>query len=225
MQLLKSTVGRKILMAITGQLMVLFVIVHLLGNSSVFIGPDGINAYAKHLHDLGPLVWVFRLAMLTFFGVHVIFGIQLSVENSAATPQGYAVSKKLKATFSSENMIWTGLILAAFIIYHILHFTAHVTNPEISASLLPHDALNRPDVFKMVVLSFQKGIIAAIYVAAMITLFLHLGHGIQSFFQTLGWNNEKSLPVIGKLGKVVAVVLMLGYSSIPFLIFSGILKG
>jgi len=222
MQLLKSTVGRKILMAITGQLMVLFVIAHLLGNSSIFIGPDGINAYAKHLHDLGPLVWIFRLAMLTFFSVHVLFGIQLTLENSAANPEKYAVNNKLKATFSSENMIWTGCLLALFIIYHLLHFTVRVTNPEISQGI---DAVGRFNVYAMVVGSFQQGIIAFIYIGAMITLFLHLSHGIQSFFQTMGWNNACTLPVISKIGKIAAVVLLLGYASIPLFIFTGILKG
>ena len=208
-------------MAITGQLMVLFVIVHLLGNSSIFIGPDGINAYAKHLHDLGPLVWVFRLIMLTLFGIHVIFGTQLTLENKAATPGGYAVNTKLKRNFASENMIWTGLLLAAFVVYHILHFTARVT-PDIVQGV---DALGRYNVFNMVVTSFSKGSIAFIYIAAMVVLCLHLFHGIQSFFQTMGWNNDAALPVISKLGRLVAVVLLLGYSSIPLFIVSGILKG
>jgi succinate dehydrogenase / fumarate reductase cytochrome b subunit len=220
MQLLTSSVGRKILMAITGQLMVLFVVVHLLGNSSIFVGPDGINAYAKHLHDLGPLVWVFRLVMLALLSVHVLFGIQLTLENSAANPQGYAVNNKLKATFASENMIWTGLLLLAFIVYHILQFTARVT-PDIVQGV---DTMGRYDVFTMVISSFQHGIIAVIYVAAMIALFLHLSHGIQSFFQTMGWNSAKSLPVFGKIGMVIAVIFLLGYSSIPLFIVTGILN-
>lgn len=222
MQLLKSTVGRKILMAITGQLMVLFVIVHLLGNSTVFVGADWLNAYAKHLHDLGPFVWVFRLAMLTFFGVHVIFGTLLTLENSTANPQKYAVNNKLEATFSSENMIWTGLLMAAFVVYHLLHFTVRVTNPEISQGI---DAVGRFNVYAMVTGSFQQGIIAFVYIGAMIALFLHLSHGVQSFFQTMGWNNACTRPVISTIGKVVAVVLLVGYASIPLFIFTGILKG
>jgi succinate dehydrogenase / fumarate reductase cytochrome b subunit len=220
MQILTSSVGRKILMAITGQLMVLFVVVHLLGNSSIFIGPDGINAYAKHLHDLGPLVWVFRLIMLSLLSVHALFGIQLTLENNAATPQSYAVKNNRKASFSSENMIWTGLLLFVFLVYHLLQFTARVT-PDIVQGA---DALGRFDVFNMVLNSFQKGGIAAIYVAAMIVLFLHLNHGIQSFFQTMGWNTDKSLPIFSKVGKVVAVIFLVGYSSIPVFILTGILN-
>ncbi len=219
MQLFKSTVGRKVLMAITGQLMVLFVIVHLLGNSSIFIGPDGINAYAKHLHDLGPLVWVFRLVMLTFLVVHGIYGVIVTLENSAASPAKYGVYKKLNVNFAGNNMIWTGLLLLAFIVYHLLHFTARVT----PGMTLQNDLQGRFDVFSMVVSSFQHGTIALIYVVAMIVLFLHLFHGIQSFFQTMGWNNDRSRPVISTVGRVISVVFLLGYSSIPVVILTRIL--
>jgi succinate dehydrogenase / fumarate reductase cytochrome b subunit len=220
MELLKSVVGRKILMAITGQLMVLFVVVHLLGNSSIFIGPNGINSYAEHLHSLGPLVWVFRLGMLVLVLVHGIYGIMVSLENSAATPSNYALKNRKRATFSSETMIWTGLLIAIFVTYHILHFTARVT-PDI---VLSTDAQNRFDVFKMVTTSFSLPAIVAVYVGAMIVLFLHLKHGMQSFFQTMGWNNDRSLPVISRVGQVLAVIFLLGYSSIPVLILAQFIK-
>ncbi|HEY6874035.1 MAG TPA: succinate dehydrogenase cytochrome b subunit [Geobacteraceae bacterium] len=217
MQLFTSTVGRKILMAITGQLMVLFVVVHLLGNSTIFFG--GLNAYAEHLHALPPLVWIFRLVMLTFLVVHGFYGIQISMENSSANPKGYAVNNKLKASFSSENMIWTGVLIFFFIVYHLLHFTVRVM-PDVAAfaGQVPGD------VFGMVVTSFSHAAIALIYVAAMVALFLHLKHGIQSFFQTMGWNSDRTLPVIVKIGAVVAVIFLIGYSSIPVSILTGILS-
>ncbi len=219
MQLFKSTVGRKILMAITGQMMVLFVVVHLLGNSSIFVGPNGINAYAEHLHSLGPLVWIFRLVMLTLLLVHGIYGVIVTLENNTANPAKYAVNTKLERGFASENMIWTGLLLLAFIIYHLLHFTARVT----PGMTLQNDLQGRFDVFSMVVSSFQHGTIALIYVVAMIVLFLHLFHGIQSFFQTMGWNDDRSRPVISKVGRLIAAVFLLGYSSIPVVILARIL--
>jgi len=219
MQMLNSTVGRKILMSISGQGMVLFAIVHMLGNSSIFVGPNGINAYAQHLHDLGPLVWIFRLVMLAFLLVHLTYGIMLTLENKAANPTGYAVNNKIKATFSSETMIWTGLTLLAFIIYHILHFTARVT-PGVVKGV---DALGRFDVFTMVTSAFHNAGIALIYVVAMAALFLHLSHGIQSFFQTLGWNNDKTQPGITVAGKAVSFVLLAGYVLIPVSILAGIL--
>jgi succinate dehydrogenase / fumarate reductase cytochrome b subunit len=220
MQLFSSSVGRKILMAISGQLMVLFVVVHLLGNSTIFVGLDWLNAYAKHLHDLGPFVWVFRISMLVLILVHILYGIQLTLENNAATPGTYAINNKLKATFSSENMIWTGLLILAFVVYHLCHFTARITSDIVAKT----DALGRFDVFTMVTTSFRSGIISLIYIIAMICLFLHLRHGIQSFFQTFGWNNDRSQPVFVKIGTIVAVIFLVGYSLIPVSILAGILK-
>ncbi len=217
MQLFTSSVGRKILMAITGQLMVLFVVVHLIGNSTIFFG--WLNAYAEHLHAFPPMVWAFRLVMLVFVGVHACYGIQITLENQAANPGAYAVNRKLKASFASENMVWTGVLIAIFVIGHISHFTAKLT-PDIVANTLPNGGI---DVFTMVVSSFQHGIVAVLYVVAMIALFLHLKHGIQSFFQTMGWNNDSTLPVISKAGTVVSVIFLIGYSSIPLLILARIL--
>jgi succinate dehydrogenase / fumarate reductase, cytochrome b subunit len=219
MQILKSVVGRKVFMAITGQCMVLFAVVHMLGNSSIFIGPDGINAYAKHLHDLGPLVWIFRAGLFAFVAIHIFYGIQLTLENSAANPTVYAVKKQIKATFASTSMIWTGLLIALFVIFHILHFTARVT-PGVVKGV---DALGRYDVFTMVVSAFKNGGIAFVYVAAMCALFFHLSHGIQSFFQTMGWNTDRTQCTISTIGKAVAFILLAGYAVIPLSILASAL--
>ena len=208
-------------MAISGQLMVLFVIVHLLGNSSIFI-PGGINAYADHLHALPPMVWSLRIVMLVSLLTHIYFGIQLTLENRGANPVSYAVNRKLKATFSSRNMIWTGVLLGIFIIGHLLHFTARVT-PDIAPRLASLSSGPLFDVYSMVVGSFRHGAIAAIYVASMVVLFLHLNHGIQAFFQTMGWNNDRTLPAISRTGKVIAIIFLVGYSSIPIFILARIL--
>lgn len=217
-------VGRKIVMAVSGLMMVLFVAAHLLGNTSIFAGPDGINTYAMKLHELAPLVWSYRLIMVVLFSLHVFYGIQLTLENDKARPQGYAVKKSLSATFAGKNMIWTGSFIGVFLIYHLLHFTFQVTSPEISAGR-NLDGLGRPDVFHMVVLSFHRSFIALVYVAAMIALGLHLIHGIQSFFQTLGLNNNRTLPVMVKSGTFAAVIIFLGYAAIPLIILVGLLKG
>jgi len=222
MPFLKSTVGRKMLMAITGLMMLLFVVIHVIGNSTIYFG--WLNAYAEHLHALPPLVWVFRLFMLTMFSLHLVFGIQLALENRAAKPDAYALKKSLRASFASKNMIWTGLIIAAFLVYHLLHFTAQVTNPAISSGN-NLDSLGRPDVFKMVVLSFRNIFISSLYVGAMVALAFHLIHGMQSFFQTLGLNNDSTFPVIVRGGTLAAVIISLGYIAIPLLIFTGTVKG
>jgi succinate dehydrogenase / fumarate reductase, cytochrome b subunit len=221
MQLFRNSVGRKIIVAISGQMMVLFVIVHLLGNASIFI-PGGINAYAEHLHALPPLVWTVRAVMLAIVVFHIYFGIQITLENRAANPRAYAVNKKVKATFASENMIWTGLLLGIFIVGHILHFTARLT-PDIAPRLSSLSSGEVFDVYSMVVGSFQHGAVAFIYGTAMIVLFLHLVHGIQAFFQTMGWNNDSTMPAFTCGGKVAAVIFLLGYCSIPAFIFFRVL--
>lgn len=220
MNILSSSVGRKIFMSITGQLLIIFILLHVIGNSTIFLGPNGIDAYAEHLHSLPPLVWIFRLVMLAAISVHICYGVSLTLENKAANPTKYAVNKPLKRSFASENMIWTGLVLAAFIIYHLFQFTLHAT-PDVVVGL---DAAGRPDVFRMVVTSFSNGAIALTYMAAMVVLFLHLSHGIPSFLQTMGWNSEKTIPTFGTAGKVIAAFLMLVYISIPAVILVGILK-
>jgi len=219
MRLLSDSIGRKAVVAVTGLCMVLFVVVHLLGNSTIFAGPDGINAYAEKLHGLGPFVWAFRLVMLCLLALHVIFAVLLTLENSAANPGKYAVKKMLKANFASETMIWTGLLLLAFLVYHLLQFTVRIT-PDI---VLGNDAKNRVDVFTMVFTSFRITPIALIYVAAMVTLFLHLSHGIQSIFQSIGLNNDKTMPQFTLLGKLLSALFLIGYSAIPVLILAGIL--
>jgi len=121
-------------------------------------------------------------------------------------------------------MIWTGTIIAIYLVYHLLHFTVQVINPEFSA--IQHaDALGRPDVYEMVVRNFQNFSISLVYIFAMTALALHLTHGIQSLFQTLGLHTEKAMPVIIKAGAITAIILSLGYISIPLLVLAGVLKG
>lgn len=219
MRLFSDSIGRKAVVAVTGLFMVLFVVTHLLGNSTIFAGPGGINAYAEKLHSLGAFVWVFRAFMALMLCLHVIFAILLTLENRAANPGKYAVKKMLKATFASETMIWTGLLLLAFIVYHLLQFTLRVT-PDI----IPAAVAARPgDVFSMVVASFRVVPISIAYVVAMVVLFLHLSHGIQSIFQTFGLNNDKTMPQFGAFGKVLSALFLVGYSAIPVLILAGIL--
>ncbi len=228
MQLTSSSIGRKVLMAITGQAMVLFAVVHLLGNSSIFGWLNGgINAYAEHLHSMPlPIIIGVRLILLAIVCVHIWFAIQLTIENRGGRPQQYAVKSTQKVTFSSENMIWTGVIILAFLLYHLAHFTFQCLNPETAAlkNLVPLHNEMVPNVMGMVVSGFKNVFVSIIYGIAMAGLFLHLKHGIQSFFQTMGWSCDKSQPVIIKLGSLVALVLFFGYVLIPLSILAGILK-
>jgi succinate dehydrogenase / fumarate reductase cytochrome b subunit len=210
-----TSLGKKFIMAITGLLMVLFVVAHMLGNMSIFGGENGLNAYAEHLRAFPPALWAFRAVMVGAFLVHIWMGLSLYLENKAARPVQYAKKVNDKTTFSAQTMIWTGLILGAFIVYHLLHFTLHAVPGVVTGE----DAEGRFNVFAMVVDAFRNFPITLVYVAAMVVLLLHLRHGIQSFFQSLGLTNDSTQPKLVTGGRWVAGVVAIGFLAIPVLIF------
>jgi succinate dehydrogenase / fumarate reductase cytochrome b subunit len=218
-----STVGRKILMAITGQFMIFYVLAHVLGNSSIYF--SGINAYADGLRHwpFVIILWSSRALLFLSIVLHGYYGVVIALENRKARPRDYAVTARLSATFAGRTMIWTGLVIAAFLIYHLLHFTLQVIDPS-TAAIRNLDALGRPDVFMMVARAFRHVGFSALYLIGVLSLGLHLWHGIQSSFQTWGANSDRSLPVIVKVGAAAAIVLFIGYAAIPLSIVMGILK-
>ena len=218
MRLFSDSIGRKAVMAVTGLLMVLFLVGHLLGNMTIFKGAEGINAYAFHLHELPPLVWGNRIVMGLAVILHVILAIQVTLENWAAKPDKYQVVRSKMATFASKNMIWTGLAIGAFLVYHLIQFTFR---PGVT---LGTDAAGRLDVFSMVAGAFAMVVIAAIYVVAMLAVFFHLTHGIQSLFQTSGLTNAIMLPRYGIVGKLLSAVFLIGFASIPVVLFLHLLN-
>jgi len=221
MRLLSDSIGRKVVMAITGLLMVLFVVGHMLGNWSIFAGANGINTYAEKLHGLPVVVWATRVVMLAAVLFHLVISIQITLENSKANPSKYAVDRSLRATFAGKNMIWTGLLLGAFIVFHLFHFTIRsIPGMEI---VQVQELSGRFDVFAMVAGAFGKAFTAVVYVVAMVSLFLHLSHGVQSTFQSMGLNNPKTMPGFVKFGTVLSVIFLLGYGSIPVAIFFGLI--
>jgi len=220
MQFWQTAVGRKIIMALTGLLMILFLLGHMAGNLSFFLGPEVINAYAEHIKSLGPLLWLERLFMVAVLVVHVWLGINLTLENSKARPEKYEYKKYLRTTFSSRTMIYTGLIILGFLIYHLLHFTLRLTNPEHYQFV---DVGGHFNVYKMAGLSFANIFISLIYTGAMGAVLLHLWHGVASFFQTMGWNSDKYLPKIENLSKTLSMIIFLVFISIPaFFYFFGL---
>ena len=219
MRLFSDSIGRKVVMAITGTLMVLFVIGHMLGNLTIYAGPSGLNSYAHHLHDLAPLVWGTRIVMGAAVVLHLFLSITITLENSAAKPDRYAVQNSLRATFASKNMIWTGAIIGAFILFHLFHFTLRMT-PDVA----PFAGVVPGNVYAMVTTALSATATGVVYIAAMISLFFHLSHGVQSMFQTLGLSNAFLLPRWGMAGKVLSVIFLVGFASIPAVILAGILS-
>jgi succinate dehydrogenase / fumarate reductase, cytochrome b subunit len=217
-----SSVGKKFIVALTGIVLILFVIGHLLGNLQIFLGPAWINGYSEHLRELGPLLWVVRVFLFVTVILHIFFTILLAIENRRARPEHYIDRNYAKATFASRHMVMSGLIILAFVIYHIAHFTVRVTDPRFL--LLQNDPLNHYDVYSMMVYGFQNRLVSGFYIFAMFLLFLHLSHGSSSFFQSLGLNNQKLAPRLALAGRIFAWLLFIGYSSIPAAVLLGLIK-
>ena len=216
-RLFSTSIGQKLVVALTGVMLLGFLFVHMLGNMAVFQGPDALNAYAAWLQG-HPALWTMRLGLIAIFVTHIVLTLRLAVENRRARRVRYRRAPVRRVSFSSRYMVLTGLMLVAFVVYHLLHFTFGVVQPE-NAHLV--DAAERHDVYSMVVLGFQNPLVTASYVVAMLLLGLHLTHGAASIFQTFGLNHESYDVVIrygtwGLIGLLVA-----GNCSIPLFILGG----
>ncbi|MGH8092750.1 MAG: succinate dehydrogenase cytochrome b subunit [Chthoniobacterales bacterium] len=218
----RSSVGRKMIVAMTGIILILFVIGHLLGNLQIFLGPGWINGYSEHLHALGPLLWIIRGFLLVVVLLHIYYTIQLVLENRRARPERYQRKDIVKATLASRTMAVSGLIVLAFIVFHLLHYSFRVTDPRFAT--MPKDPLGHYDVYSMMVLGFSSPLISGFYILSLFLLALHLSHGASSFFQSLGLNNHKLAPRLAFGARIFAWLLFLGYSSIPIAVLLGLVK-
>jgi succinate dehydrogenase / fumarate reductase cytochrome b subunit len=216
-----SSIGKKLVVAITGLFLVLFLAGHLIGNLVVFMGPEPFNAYAYFLHHMlhGAGIWVFRILMLVMLGAHIIATIQLTRQNKAAR-KAYECETTIQASKSSRTMIVSGLTILAFFIYHILHFTARVSNeynnPELYKFIL--DGKEVHNAWKMVIDGFSWWPATLFYVIAMTLLASHLSHGVQAIFQTLGLRSKKTAVLLNQLSIGYALFIWLGFISIPIAI-------
>lgn len=218
----RSSIGGKVTMAITGVLLFGFVIAHLLGNLQLFLEPSAINTYAKWLHDKGALLWIARGGLLVVFLLHVATGIRLARQNRAARPVAYQSEATLKATFASRSMVFSGLTLLVFIVYHLMHFTFGIVHTDEFAKKAMR--AGGFDVHTMVASSFAVPAIAITYAAAQIVLFLHLRHGIQSFAQTLGLRHARWTPFVETLSVVLAALIAGGNALLALSVMTGLVK-
>ncbi|WP_428264880.1 succinate dehydrogenase cytochrome b subunit [Haliangium sp.] len=215
----RSSVGAKHIMAVTGLGLALFVLVHMLGNLALLAGQDAINAYAASLKGTPPLLWGTRIGLLVIVVIHISAAYRLTLLNRAARPVKYVRFEPRRSPFYARAMPMTGLILLAFIIFHLLHYTIGVITPE-TFSLT--DAQGRHDVYSMAVYGFQNPIIAGWYMLAMVLLCFHLAHGVTSLFQSLGINHPKYNRAIGYAGPAFAAVVFLGNSAIVLSVLLGV---
>lgn len=210
----QSTNGKKAVMAVTGALMFLFIIGHMLGNLQVFLGPAKINAYAYLLHHgLAEVVWMVRIVLIVAIALHITATVQLALRSRAARPVGYSHWKSVNSSYASRTMYWSGPIVLAFIIWHLLQFTAGVLHPE--AAFIPGD------VYHNLIAGFSVWWVSAWYIFAICLLGLHLRHGLWSMFQSLGAVQPRHLPLLKHAALLIAVLIVAGYISIPIAILLG----
>lgn len=213
-----SSIVKKFLMAITGAILTLFVLGHMIANLQIYISPDAINLYADTLQNLPyKLLWVIRGGLLIATVVHVVVAIVLTRENRRAHPEDYKIKKRVQASLASKTMGVSGSIILFFIVFHLLHFTTRTIYPEFKSANY-YTMINGKEfynVYKMMVDGFSITWVSIFYVVAMGLLCMHLSHGVSSMFQSLGLRNKKWRPSFEVFANIYAWVIFLGFSSIP----------
>ncbi|MES2696897.1 MAG: succinate dehydrogenase cytochrome b subunit [Verrucomicrobiota bacterium] len=237
----RSSIGRKILMAVTGVILIGFVIGHLVGNLQVFSEPDKINGYAQFLHQLGPLLWVARIGLIVAVLIHVWAATVLTLENKRARgPEAYGFKHTIRATLASRTMRITGYVVLAFIFYHLAHFTFGGVQAGSFKEALPRYTMVNDyavagfpvvkagaqvfDVHQMMILGFQSPIVSVFYIIAVGLLSFHLLHGFDSLFQTLGLRSGRWSGGLRKVSLLFCVAYFVGNLVIPGAVLVGKLQ-
>jgi succinate dehydrogenase / fumarate reductase cytochrome b subunit len=215
----EAPIGKKAVMAATGVLLFGYVVAHLVGNLQIYSSdPQQINRYAAFLHTPAnlPLLWVARLVLLIAVGMHIVASVQLWKMKREARPIAYVKKGDAGASYASRTMMWSGPIIAAFVIFHVLHLTAGEVVP------LRELGANMPDVRANVVEGFQNPLISGFYILAMILLCMHLYHGLWSMFQSLGFHHPRYTPRLKKSAAAFAILIAIGNCSIPIGVLTGL---
>src|SRR5581483_9097723 len=210
--------GKKVVMAVTGVILFGYVLAHMLGNLQVFEGPDALNSYAHFLHSHEGALWVARSVLLLAVVLHIVASIQLWALNNKARPVAYVRKADVPTAYAARTMKWSGPIIAAFVIFHVLHLT---TGDVIPLQAAPADS---PDAYDNVIMGFQHWWIAAFYIVAVILLCMHLYHGLWSMFQSLGISHPRYTPRIKRAAAAFAIAIAIGYLSIPIASMAQLIK-
>jgi succinate dehydrogenase cytochrome b subunit len=218
----RSSLGKKYIMALTGVALFAFVIIHMLGNLQIFLGPASINGYAAFLKSKPGLLWAARAGLLAVAIMHIISALQVARANRAARPVDY-VEKKFLASFAGQTILFSGIIIFIFIVYHLLHFTFGTVDPSLVALKDPKDPL-RHDVYRMMISGFSNIGASVFYIVSMGLLMLHLSHGLSSMFQSLGLRRKAYARGIDIFAKTAATLIFLGNCAIPVAILAGWIK-
>lgn len=215
--LLSSSLAKKFVMALTGLILVGFVLGHMLGNLQTFGAPSAINGYAYFLHKVLPweVLWLVRIVLLAAVVLHITAAVLLVRDNRRARPAGYQKQQYKQASFAARTMKYSGLILLAFIVFHLAQFTLQVTDPAYRELRFDLDGKNTQDVYAMIVYGFASPWVAGFYLVAMGLLCWHLSHGVASMFQSLGLRNENWHKYLHRFAVGYGWVIFLGFAALP----------
>jgi succinate dehydrogenase cytochrome b subunit len=211
---LASSIGRKVVMAVTGVVLVGFVVAHMLANLQVYLGPAALNGYAEKLREMPAVLWGVRVLLLFSVALHIWAAASLTRTNMAARGVGYRERRNRESTYASRTMRGSGVILLLFIVYHLLHFTVGTVHP----SFVPGD------VYHNMIAGFQTGIVPFFYIVSMLALGLHLYHGVWSLMQTVGLSHPKYDRLRYAVAALVTAVVVLGNLSFPLAVMTGLVK-
>ena len=213
-QFYETPVGKKAVMAVTGVILFGFVIVHMIGNLQIFLGAEKFNAYAELLRKAPALLWAARLALVASVVLHVTASVQLWLLKRRARPVDYLRREAIDSTFASRTMLWSGPIIAAFVIYHLMHFTVGSWHPDFQELKPHHNA----------VVGFRSAPVAIFYIVAVAMLGLHLYHGAWSMFQSVGVNHPRYTPLLKRFAQVASVLLSAGFITVPLAVMFGFIS-
>ncbi|MEO5817708.1 MAG: succinate dehydrogenase cytochrome b subunit [Gemmatimonadaceae bacterium] len=220
----RSTIGKKVIMAVTGLVLVMFVIGHMVGNLQVFIGAEKMNSYAAFLQGLGELLWLVRLGLLAALVLHILMAWQFTRISRKARAVSYTVRQPQVSTVASRTMRWGGVLLLIFIVFHILHFTTGTVFPMASRPDAMYPGFTHVNVYGNVISAFRVWWVTLFYVVAMLFLMLHLFHGAWSSVRTLGLAKPSSHPLKRRIPTAIALVVWLGFTSVPVAVFFGVIR-
>jgi succinate dehydrogenase / fumarate reductase, cytochrome b subunit len=218
--LYRTSVGKKFYMALTGLIFIGFLIAHMIGNLKMYMGAEAFNHYAEFLRVVGEPVlprmvglWIFRLVLLAAVGLHMLFALQVYLQSRNARGGKYTKEESIVFSYASRTMRWGGVIIITFVVYHLLHFTVGSVHPDFIHG----------EAYRNVVIGFQNPLVSGVYVVALVMVTFHVYHGLWSAFQTVGANHPKYNPYRRPLALVLALLLLLGFLTVPVGVMAGVL--
>jgi succinate dehydrogenase / fumarate reductase cytochrome b subunit len=208
-----ESLGKKVVMAVTGVVLFGYLVGHLLGNLQVYLGAEKMDGYAAFLHSMPALLWGVRVLLVVSVVAHIVASIQLARVKQTARPVSYAKKENIASSYASRTMMWSGPIIALFVIFHILDLTTGTAGAAQFQDLRAYENL---------VYSFRRGPVAAFYIIAMLLLCMHLYHGLWSMFQSMGLSHPRYTPIIKRAAAWVAILMAVGFISIPVSVLTGL---